>query len=248
MPDTATGCGLDQRFLASTRGQIIVLLRRGPRTVEELAVAVGLTDNAVRAHLAALERDGLVRLLGVRRCGGSGKPAYEYGLAPAAEQVFPKPYADMLGTLYDVLGERLPPADLTALARETGHRMARRLDGSGQTSGGAEGAVAALNAMGGLAELEVCDGSGAQAIRAYTCPLAEVVTGHPGACVLAEAFVSGLAGVPVQAECSPDERPHCRFKLPPDEGDTVATADVGVGVGGMGMGAGQGDVTAHDAV
>lgn len=219
MPDTGTGCGWDQRFLASTRGQLVVLLRRGPRTVEELAAAVGLTDNAVRAHLAVLERDSMVRMRGVRRCGGSGKPAYEYVLTPAAERVFPKPYADMLGTLYDVLGERLPPTELETLARETGCRMARRLEASVKGSGesdcshGAEGAVAALNAMGGLAELEVCDQSGTRTIHAHTCPLAEVVTGHPGACALAKAFVSGLAGVPVRAECSLDERPHCRFTL-----------------------------------
>ena len=215
MPD---GGGFDQRFLASTRGQLVVLLRRGPRTVEELAAAVGLTDNAVRAHLAALERDGLARQQGVRRCGGSGKPAYEYVLAPAAEQVFPKPYADMLGTLYDVLGERLPPAELQGLARETGERMARRFASSGDAParGRMEGAVAALNAMGGLAELEVRDHSGMQAIRAYTCPLAEVVSRHPGACALAEAFVSGVTGVQVRAECSPCERPHCRFTLHED--------------------------------
>ena len=247
MPDTAaTSCGLDQRFLASTRGQIVVLLRRGPRTVEELAAAVGLTDNAVRAHLAALERDGLVRLLGVRRCGGSGKPAYEYGLAPTAEQVFPKPYADMLGTLYEVLGERLPAAELAALARETGRRMARRLDGGAQTSGGAaQGAAAALNAMGGLAELEAGDHGGAQVIRALSCPLAEVVTRHPGACALAEAFVSGLAGVPVCVECSPGERPHCRFTLRAEECDTPAAAGVDADVS---VSAGPGDITPHEAL
>lgn len=224
MLDTeAGGSGWDQRFLASTRGQLVVLLRRSPRTVEELAAAVGLTDNAVRAHLAALERDGMARLRGVRRCGSSGKPAYEYVLTPAAERVFPKPYADMLGTLYDVLGERLPAADLAALAHETGRRMARRLEDSSGGSGsqrachhGAEGTVAALNAMGGLAEVEAGDHDGTRVIHAYACPLAEVVTHHPGACAMAEAFVGGLAGVPVRAECSLDERPHCRFTLRED--------------------------------
>src|SRR3712207_8581849 len=56
--------GFNKRFLETTRGQIVALLRRGTRTVEELAAALGLTDNAVRAHLAALERDGLVRQAG----------------------------------------------------------------------------------------------------------------------------------------------------------------------------------------
>lgn len=50
----------DERFFASTRGQVVTLLRRGSRTVDELAGTLGLTDNAVRAHLAGLERDGLV--------------------------------------------------------------------------------------------------------------------------------------------------------------------------------------------
>ena len=64
----------DQRFFASTRGQVVTLLRQGHATVEDLARALGLTDNAVRAHLAALERDGLVVQSGLRR--GTGKPAY----------------------------------------------------------------------------------------------------------------------------------------------------------------------------
>jgi predicted ArsR family transcriptional regulator len=48
----------NQRFFASTRGRIVTLLRRSSHTVEELAQALDLTDNAVRAHLATLERDG----------------------------------------------------------------------------------------------------------------------------------------------------------------------------------------------
>ena len=33
-------------FFASTRGQVVTLLRQGHATVEELARALGLTDNA----------------------------------------------------------------------------------------------------------------------------------------------------------------------------------------------------------
>jgi len=61
------------------RGQIVTLLGRSGRTVEELARVLGFTDNGVRAHLAVLERDGLVRQRGsVRRGSGRGKPAYVY--------------------------------------------------------------------------------------------------------------------------------------------------------------------------
>ena len=71
----------NERFFESTRGQIITLLRRSDLTVEELARALGLTDNGVRAHLTILERDGIVRQRGsVRRSSGGGKPAYIYEL------------------------------------------------------------------------------------------------------------------------------------------------------------------------
>ena len=97
----------NQRFFASTRGRILMLLRRAGRTVDELAQALNLTDNAVRAHLATLERDGFVRQLGARR--GSGKPAFIYELSPDAEQLFPKAYGPILRQLLEVLSEEMTP-------------------------------------------------------------------------------------------------------------------------------------------
>jgi predicted ArsR family transcriptional regulator len=52
---------MDERFFDSTRGQIVMMLRGATRTVDELAKELELTDNAVRAHLTTLERDGLVK-------------------------------------------------------------------------------------------------------------------------------------------------------------------------------------------
>src|SRR5215210_5444059 len=97
----------DTRFFASTRGQIIILLRRATRTVEELAQILGLTDNAVRAHLSSLERDGLVEQRGARR--GSGKPAFTYDLSAQAEGLFPKSYTAVLGAVLAVLSDEMTP-------------------------------------------------------------------------------------------------------------------------------------------
>ena len=47
--------------MESTCGRMVTLLRRVGLTVEELAKVVGLTGNGVPAHLATLERDGVVR-------------------------------------------------------------------------------------------------------------------------------------------------------------------------------------------
>ena len=78
---------LNRRFLATTRGQVIALLRRGARTVDELAQALNLTGNGVRAHLATLERDGALRQSGIRRGEGAGKPAAVYELTQRALHV-----------------------------------------------------------------------------------------------------------------------------------------------------------------
>lgn len=202
---------LERRFFASTRGQLLLLLRRNPATVEELASALGLTDNAVRVHLAALERDGLARQCGVRRGGGSGKPAFEYALTEAAERLFPRPYGEVLGLLLGVLAERLPPDELVAAARETGrqlaHQMGQGCDGSGDCIGAA---VAVLNRLGGLAERD--ESSGTPAIVARSCPLADIVTDHPAACALVETLVGEVAGRPMRASCEAYPPAHCRFE------------------------------------
>ena len=111
-----------QEFLASTKGRIVSLLRGAARTVNDLAGALALTDNAVRAQLTALERDGLVRKSGVRR--GLRKPHQEYELTPEAEHLFPKPYAPVLSELVAALKGRLPPETVDELLREVGARVA----------------------------------------------------------------------------------------------------------------------------
>ena len=58
-----------RQFGNSTRGRIVALLRRGRRSVDELAVDLGITDNAVRAQLSSLARDGVIVDMGARREG-----------------------------------------------------------------------------------------------------------------------------------------------------------------------------------
>jgi predicted ArsR family transcriptional regulator len=102
----------DQKFLRSTRGRIITLLRRSRCTVEEVARELGFTDSGVRVHFATLNRDGIVRQRGsVRRGSGRGKPAYVYQLTSKAEAegLFTKAIEPVLCRLLDVLSERLDP-------------------------------------------------------------------------------------------------------------------------------------------
>jgi predicted ArsR family transcriptional regulator len=203
----------DERFFESTRGQIVTLLRRSGRTVEDLARALDLTNNGVRAHLAVLERDGIVRQRGsVRRSSGGGKPAYVFELTEEAEELFPKAYAAVLGWLVDVLAERLGSEESEALLRSVGRRLAEehstRADGAHARL---ESAVEVLNELGGLVELEEHDGG--FVIRGYSCPLAGVTPEHPEVCRMAETLIAELAGVPVHERCDRVERPRCCFEV-----------------------------------
>jgi predicted ArsR family transcriptional regulator len=210
---------LDERFFESTRGQIVTLLRRSGRTVEDLARALDLTDNGIRAHLALLERDGVVRQRGSVRRGSGGKPAYVYELTQEAEDLFPKAYEPSLRRLLDVLSDQLGPEESEALLRSVGRRLAgehsTRADGAHARL---ESAVAVLNELGGLAELEERDG--AVIIRGYSCPLAGVTPDHPQVCRMAETLIAELAGVPVHERCDRGERPRCCFEIA-SAGDTA---------------------------
>ena len=75
----------NKRIWDSTRGRIVSLLRQRQRTVEELAAELGVTDNAIRAQLGALERDGLVRAAGSRKPPAAGKPAILYDVPLEAD-------------------------------------------------------------------------------------------------------------------------------------------------------------------
>jgi predicted ArsR family transcriptional regulator len=207
----------NQKFFESTRGRIVTLLRRDGRTVEELASEVDLTDNGIRAHLATLERDGIVRQRGsVRRGSGGGKPAYVYELTTEAENLFPKAYEPVLRQLLDVLARQLGPEESEALLRRVGPSIA---EGQTVPADGVrarlEAAVGILNELGGLAELEEREGS--YIIRGYSCPLAAMTQDHPAVCRMAEALLTELASVPVYEHCDRGERSRCCFEVAPSD-------------------------------
>ena len=206
--------GWNKRLLASTRGRILALLRSENHTVNELAAALDLTDNAVRAHLLSLERDGLVQQHGIRP--GKRKPHAAYGLSPDAEHIFPKAYGPLLAHFMTVLSNRLTAPVLRATMREVGRAIAaghiERWKGRGRRDR-IKAALDLLNDLGGSAKFD--EGEGKQFIHGRNgCPLAAVTSTHPEACLIVQSLLSQIIGIPLKKCCEYGETPRCCFELP----------------------------------
>lgn len=214
---------LGGRFFESTRGRVVLILRRGPRTVDEIAREMGVTDNAIRSHLTTLERDGLVRERGVRRGAGAGKPATIYELHPAALSLFSRALAPVLRAVLDEIAGRLSPAEAQDAMRRIGERLAPMFAaGSRGTATSAsdapahlrqaEAAIAVLAELGGVADLEP--------EPAYTtirgcgdCPLGNVVSTNPELCRAVESLLAAVSGGEVRSVCAHGDRPTCAFEV-----------------------------------
>jgi predicted ArsR family transcriptional regulator len=205
------GMTFDKRFFDSTRGQIVTLLRTAPCTVEELAGKLNLTDNAVRSHLATLERDGLVRQSGLRR--GPRKPHFTYVLTEEADRLFPKAYDALLNQLIAVLKTRLEPAEIEEVLQEVGRALAANAPAgqSGSLENRVQTALKVLESIGGAAQVEQNDDK--IVIAASGCPLAAAVSVHPEVCRLAETLIAEIVKVPVAECCDREGRPKCRFEI-----------------------------------
>jgi predicted ArsR family transcriptional regulator len=200
-------------LLPGPRRRIVALLRMGDRTIPELAGDLGVSGNAVRAHLAALGRDGLVAAGESRRRDLPGKPPLTYGLTVAAEELFPRGYAELLVSVLDLLCEWDGPDAAVEVMRATGART-RTADGIGAAAG-------ALEAMG--AEVTLRQSDGAIEIAASGCPLAARVRQRPELCGWMAALLAGACGGSAAEACDRSGgRPRCRFTIAASPGSAEA--------------------------
>lgn len=204
----------------ATRGRLLTLLRELPHTVDELADALSLTDNAVRFHLVGLERDGAVERAGVRKPEGAGKPAVLYTISPEADIAFSRAYAPVLAACLEELRNEMPPAALTALLRRVGERLAKNVEpgtepgtvlGTGSLKSRVNAASALLNQLGGLTTVE--QRPGVFRIVGRGCPLGAAVAAEPCLCHAVESLLTQVVGAQVRERCNHTGRPSCCFEI-----------------------------------
>jgi predicted ArsR family transcriptional regulator len=199
----------------SGRGRIIGMLRRRDRSVDELATELGVTDNAVRAQLQALERDGVVHQTGTRYAGKVGKPATTYGITPESETLFSTAYAPVLVALVGALREHLSGDELDAVFQDVGRRLvpetAAPAANRQQLQTRVEKASELLGALG--AELDVEPTATGFALNGHACPLAAVVRSDPRACQMVQQLICRVTGADVHVCCDHSGTPKCGFAI-----------------------------------
>ena len=204
---------LRKQLLGSSRGRLVALLRGGGLTADDIASRLGVSRSAIRAHMAGMERDGVVRRAGQRP--GTTRPSHIFELTPEVEQLLSSAYLPFLTQLVDVLAIELPPDRLEAMLRRAGMRLADELTRGRRPAGRLSSRVAMMSELlneelGALTHVEQ---NGGYTIRGVGCPLAALTGKHPGVCLAMESLVAEVVGASARERCDRTERPHCCFEI-----------------------------------
>jgi len=191
---------------------MLVLLCRTRRTVGELAEDLGLTNNAVRAQLQRMQRDGLVRPAGSRR--GVRKPHVDYELTNKGRQLFPRAYEPVLAKLLDGLGERLSPQSLRHVFAGVLRGLVRDRVGEVGKGDPRRRLSAIVGKLGGSdAGIQLEAGRDSSLVRPCICPLASVTASHPELCAWFAGAIGEVLGTQVKEECERGDSPRCGFRV-----------------------------------
>jgi len=188
------------------------LLCTAQRTVTELAESLGLTDNAVRAQLATLERDGWARQSGLRP--STRKPNFAYELTPEGHKLFPKFEGPVLAELIAALLRELDPRKVRSLLLEVAERVvpADQLASTGKDAKSRLVSLASILSDAGI-PIDVESYPGYAIVRGCSCPLSAASAQHPQLCDAAATLMARTLGCTVRQCCDRANQPRCGFRV-----------------------------------
>lgn len=195
-------------ILNGTRGQIVTLIRGGTATVNGIAAELGLTQNAVRAHLLSLEKDHLIEIGGQQP--STRRPAQVYKLTAAAEAFYARGYEPVLNELAKILSNTKGRDEVERLFKTVGENLGVQVAPlRGSLNDRLNVAIEVLTSLGAVVEVE--EGTDGILLRGRRCPLASLVSTCPEACSLGVALVESILQIPVEEKCVKHPTPACRF-------------------------------------
>ncbi|MGZ4123696.1 MAG: helix-turn-helix transcriptional regulator [Tumebacillaceae bacterium] len=202
---------------SSTRRLIITILRtEGPLSAGDLAERIGITEMAIRRHIATLERDDLIYPTTIRQ--PMGRPAKVYQLTEEADELFPKNYHTLTLDILEDIASLDGEDKIKALFDNREERLVKQYEKllEGKTF---EEKVATLaeiqNRKGYLSKMEAKE-DGTFEIIEYNCPIAQVSKVYPQTCSCETNVFRRVLGSDVdRSQCLAEGGSCCVFKIPP---------------------------------
>lgn len=178
-------------------------------TLDDLAVHLGVSRNAVRQHVTALERDGLVAAQGLRR--GPRRPSRTYGLTERGVEEFPRRYdllaVSLLQALRNSLGDEATETVLIGMIDDIAAQWLPRLERL-PAERRREEVVEIMNLLGYHARAAPEVGG----VAAVNCVYHKVARETRVVCRFDEALLSRLLGVEVRlSACMAEGDGSCVF-------------------------------------
>lgn len=204
-------------MLGSRQQDLLTLLleTKAGLTVDELAKGLAITRNAVRQHLAALEKAGVVVASETRPSGG--RPQQLYVLSDKGFELFPRQYALLAKLLVEAAVQEGGSAGLAQRMKNMGLAAGKQLLAEQPLmKAPAERAHKLITLMKqlGYGAKEVPSAGKTTTIEADNCVFHSLARQHPEICQFDLALMSSFAGRPVDHQtCMARGDNVCRFKL-----------------------------------
>lgn len=188
-------------------------------SIDELALAIGVTRTAVRQHLAALSQEGLVAPAGQRATGG--RPQRLFVLTQEGREVFPRRYSWFAQLLIEAMAKEHGAGGLRIrLGRIASAVVGQLRQGVAEKDSRRQriGKVSKLMDELGYDARTGKDIAGAPTIEADNCVFHELAMKNPQVCQFDLSLLSGLTGSKVELdECMARGGHVCRFRFTPPQ-------------------------------
>lgn len=194
------------------------LLKNKPGlTVDELSKGLKITRNAVRQHLAALERDGLISPGATRPSGG--RPQQLYALTDKGKEVFPRHYSWfaqlVIQSIKDEHGAEELQKRLSAMGSGVAAQLRTQHPGLKTREQKVEKLAAVMDQLGYNARSAATTNK-APVIEADNCVFHELAIKNPEICHFDLAMMGAFTDSKVDhQECMARGGNVCRFKFTP---------------------------------
>lgn len=186
---------------------------RAGATVQELVQVLQVTRTAVRQHIAALIRDGMVAP--AAQIASGGRPRRLFALTEAGRAAFPRHFSWFGELLVEAVAADRSAARLPMRLRRIAAAVVaqNRHDAQARESQTVERLAARMNQLGYDARVAT-DADGGPAIETSSCIFHDLAMKHPEVCQFDLALLSGYAGGRVELnECMARGGRVCRFKM-----------------------------------